>query len=123
YTIDHSRATCKKCCGRGVNIDIDGSRGKLDNTSHIFSAKMLILCPDCQGSGIGQGTDAEDDRWNCTHCDSLGVRRIERELSIVIDRGMYPGESLVFRGEADHQPGMDPGSVIVPLLALAHPYF
>ncbi|KAK2817081.1 hypothetical protein Q5P01_025272 [Channa striata] len=65
----------------------------------------------------------------CSHkdrCKACGGRKILRQkkiLEVHIDKGMRDGQKIVFHGEGDQEPGLEPGDIIIVLDQLEHPRF
>jgi len=49
--------------------------------------------------------------------------RKEKVLVVEVSRGMKPGQTFRFYGEADEAPGLNPGDIIFVLKEKRHPVF
>uniref|UniRef100_A0A915BWQ7 Chaperone DnaJ C-terminal domain-containing protein n=1 Tax=Parascaris univalens TaxID=6257 RepID=A0A915BWQ7_PARUN len=102
---------CHSCRGRGIkNIVKQLGPGIIQ--------QMQVHCPDCNG----QGTKiAEKDR--CKTCKGEKTLPVTKTLEVHVERGMRHNQKVTFRGEADQQPGMEPGDVIIVLQCKEHELF
>jgi DnaJ-class molecular chaperone/serine/threonine protein kinase len=75
------------------------------------------LCPDCDGRGT-------DDRTHqCKTCKGKKTCKDRKVLNVIVEKGMSDGEPLLFPGEADENPGMVAGDVIILLKEKQHDVF
>lgn len=44
-------------------------------------------------------------------------------LEVHVDKGMEDGQKVVFSGEGDQEPGLEPGDIIIVLDEKEHPIF
>jgi DnaJ family protein A protein 2 len=119
---------CPQCQGKGSE--------KLDS---------LIKCPECKGHGItivmrhlGFGM-VQQLQQPCEECDGEGeiIRETDRcktcnghkatkdskFLQLFIDKGMHNNQKIVFSGEGDQLPGIEPGDIIFVLQQKEHAIF
>ncbi|KAI9189117.1 DnaJ-like protein xdj1 [Blastocladiella emersonii ATCC 22665] len=75
-------------------------------------------CGNCQGRGE---TCAAKDK--CKKCKGKCVQTEKKTVTLHVERGMRDGTRIVLRGEADQEPGVPPGDVIVILDVEEHPVF
>ncbi|KAL7535102.1 hypothetical protein ACHAWF_005060 [Thalassiosira exigua] len=98
---------------------------------------------ECQGPGVKvrmqqiapgfvQQVQQRDERcvaqgkmWrsNCRECPSGQTQQEKIELTIDLNKGMYPGESISFEGVADEKPGMNPGDLNFVIVQEKDEYF
>uniref|UniRef100_A0A915BV36 Chaperone DnaJ C-terminal domain-containing protein n=1 Tax=Parascaris univalens TaxID=6257 RepID=A0A915BV36_PARUN len=64
---------------------------------------------------------AEKDR--CKTCKGEKTLPVTKTLEVHVERGMRHNQKVTFRGEADQQPGMEPGDVIIVLQCKEHELF
>lgn len=116
---------CDKCEGRG------GKKGSVEK------------CQNCRGNGIevkihmiGPGM-AQQVEQTCTHCHGQGeiiaakdrcktcngkkTVRDRKILEVHIDKGMRDGQKIVFNGEGDQEPELQPGDIVIVLEEQEHP--
>lgn len=106
-----ANTTCQGCHGQGVKlVSRQIAPGMIQ--------QMQAHCNECQGSGqcIKPG-----DR--CTGCKGKKVTNERKVLEVNIDKGMKHGQKIVFAGEADQQPGTEPGDVVFVIQQKEHKRF
>lgn len=101
---------CRQCGGTGIF------------TSTIYRGNILMTnkctCPSCHGTGI---RISESDR--CSKCLGHKVIQKTEKFPVNIEAGMYPGELLVYPGEANQLPDVDPGDLIFTIKEKPHNFF
>lgn len=103
-------ATCSTCGGQGAVIQVR----RMGN----MVQQMQTVCPTCRGSG----TDiAEEDK--CKQCNGRKVKKSRDVLEVFVEPGMKHGQKIVFKGQADAKPGMEPGDMIFIIQEKKHPRF
>jgi DnaJ family protein A protein 2 len=102
---------CSACEGRGVRFIIK-------QLGPGMIQQMQTVCQECQGKGE---TIREEDR--CDNCKGKKVVRDKKILEVHIDKGMRDGQKIVFTGEADQAPGVEPGDVIFIVKQKEHERF
>jgi DnaJ family protein A protein 2 len=80
--------------------------------------QMQTHCDQCDGQG-----EIVPPSGKCKECKGQKVEEKQTQLKVHINKGMANGEKVVFRGEADQAPGMEPGDVVVQLDCVDHPLF
>jgi DnaJ-class molecular chaperone len=98
---------------------------------------------ECQGPGVKvrmqqiapgfvQQVQQRDERcvapgkmWssNCRACPKGQTQSEKIDLTIDLNKGMYPGESVTFEGVADEKPGMNAGDLNFVIVQLGHEFF
>ncbi|KAL7494724.1 hypothetical protein ACHAWT_006951 [Skeletonema menzelii] len=98
---------------------------------------------ECQGPGIKvrmqqiapgfvQQVQQRDERcigrgkmWssNCRVCPGGQTQSEKIDLTIDLQKGMYPGEPITFEGVADEKPGMTPGDLNFIVTQESHEYY
>ncbi|ORZ34008.1 hypothetical protein BCR44DRAFT_1436936 [Catenaria anguillulae PL171] len=101
---------CTGCRGQGVRVQIRQLGPMIQ--------QFQTPCPDCSGTG-----ETIRDKDRCGECKGKKVTNERKILEIHIERGMKDGQKIVFREEADQQPGMLPGDVVIILEEKPHPRF
>uniref|UniRef100_A0A023F8W3 Putative molecular chaperone dnaj superfamily n=1 Tax=Triatoma infestans TaxID=30076 RepID=A0A023F8W3_TRIIF len=119
--------TCEKCEGRG------GKKGSVQNCPtcggngvHIqvqqFTPGVIhqiqTVCPECKGEG--ERIKPQD---RCKVCTGNKVVREKKILEVQVDKGMTDGQKIAFSGEGNHEPGLEPGDIIIVLEEKEHPVF
>ncbi|XP_030042242.1 dnaJ homolog subfamily A member 4 [Microcaecilia unicolor] len=123
----HKNVICAKCEGRG------GKKGAVEKCSNCKGRGMQVhiqqlgpgmvqqiqsICPDCQGQG--EMISLKD---RCKACNGKKVLKEKKILEVHIDKGMKDGQKIVFHGEGDQEPGLEPGDVIIVLEQRDHETF
>ena len=101
---------CGGCNGRGVRIVVRQIGPMIQ--------QMQQPCPDCNGEG-----EIIKDKDRCKQCQGRKVLTERKILEVHIDKGMIDGQRIVFNGEGDQAPGIEPGDIIIILDEKDHPRF
>jgi DnaJ family protein A protein 2 len=72
--------------------------------------QVQMRCPDCGGQGK-------------SFKDGVSVFQEKKTLEVRVDPGMKHGQKIVMAGEADENPGVEPGDVVFVLVQQEHPIF
>lgn len=102
---------CTSCNGAGVKI-------KSQRIGLGMIQQMQIQCPECNGFG---SKISEKDR--CKKCKGEKTVREQKMLEVHIEKGMREGQRITFHGEADEEPGVETGDVIIVLQQREHELF
>ncbi|KAG7473393.1 hypothetical protein MATL_G00095340 [Megalops atlanticus] len=102
---------CSNCKGRGVQIQVQ-------QIGPGMIQQIQSMCPDCQGQG-----ERFNSKDRCKNCNGHKVERKKKILEVHIDKGMKDGQKIMFHGEGDQEPGLEPGDVIIVLDQKEHPMF
>jgi len=106
-----SAGKCKTCDGRGIRLVIK-------QLGPGMIQQMQTVCSDCQGKGE---QIKEEDK--CKECKGKKVLKDKKVLTVYVDKGMRHGQKVVFAGESDEAPGMEPGDIIFVLVEKKHEVF
>ncbi|CAO3650338.1 unnamed protein product [Cunninghamella echinulata] len=100
---------CTSCKGRGFQIITrQVGMGMLQ--------QMQVACAECHSTG-----EIVKDR--CKKCKGKKVVEEKKYLDVFIEKGMVDGQKIVMKGEADQEPGMEPGDVNLILNQKEHAVF
>ncbi|KAF3852050.1 hypothetical protein F7725_005405 [Dissostichus mawsoni] len=80
--------------------------------------QVSTVCHSCQGQG--QRISHKD---RCKTCVGRKIMRQKKVLEVHIDKGMRDGQKIVFHGEGDQEPGIEPGDIIIVLDQREHSTF
>jgi len=103
-------AQCPSCNGTGVRV--------IRRQAGMFIQQMQTVCPDCQGRG--QSTDPKD---RCEACMGKCVISERKVIEVNVEPGMREGQKIVFEGESDQEPGVEPGDIIFIIRVKPHEHF
>ena len=70
---------------------------------------MQVPCDRCGGKG-------KTSSGNCPGCKGSRVLLQQKNLKIEIEKGMYHGQNIVFKGESEQNPDYMPGDLIFTLI-------
>jgi len=101
---------CKTCDGKGIRLIIKQMGPMIQ--------QMQTVCGDCGGKGE---IIKEEDK--CKNCKGKKVEKDKKVLQVYVDPGMAHGQKIVFAGEADEAPGMEPGDIIFVISEKKHDTF
>jgi DnaJ homolog subfamily A member 2 len=102
---------CSSCDGSGVRV-------MLNPIGPGMVQQVQTRCPSCSGLG-----ETIADRYKCTSCGGSKVSKERKVLEVYVDRGMSNGQKIVFSGEANENPGLVAGDVVVVLKQAQHETF
>ncbi|XP_058054407.1 dnaJ homolog subfamily A member 1 [Anopheles bellator] len=98
-----------------------GGTGIVTKVQHIlpgFMQQNRVPCRACQGQG-----EVFDEKHKCKKCDGEKKVRDKKILDVHIEKGMRTGQKIVFSGEGDQEPGLQPGDIVIVLAEKEHPVF
>lgn len=103
--------TCTDCKGRGMKV----------STRQIgpgMIQQMQSACDKCQSKG-----EVVDPKSICKACKGKRTVRDKKILEIHVEAGMASNHKFTFHGEGDHEPGKEPGDIIIQLEEKEHSLF
>ncbi|XP_002734268.1 dnaJ homolog subfamily A member 1-like [Saccoglossus kowalevskii] len=118
---------CQKCEGRG------GKKGAVEKCTNCRGSGMQVrihqigpgmvqqiqsMCHECHGQG--ERINAKD---RCKTCQGRKIVRERKILEVHIDKGMKDGQKIIFHGEGDQEPGLEPGDIVIVLDEKEHSRF
>ncbi|CAG8726770.1 21715_t:CDS:2 [Dentiscutata erythropus] len=106
---DDDVISCDACGGRGVKV-VKQMLGP-----GIFQ-QFHSTCDSCGGKG-------KIVKSKCPICDGKKVLRANEQLTVIIDRGMKDGNTVVFEKESDEAPDTIPGDIIFKIKTLPNSIF
>jgi len=101
---------CSACGGRGVRV--------ITQQMGMFIQQSRVVCQDCHGSG-----EVTSSRDKCPACDGRKTVKEKKEIEIIVEPGSRENQKIVFPGEADAAPGMEPGDLIFVIKTEPHKVF
>ncbi|KAG0260115.1 hypothetical protein BG011_002134 [Mortierella polycephala] len=102
---------CTTCDGRGVKMVVR-------QIGPGMMQQMQVTCPTCDGEG-----STMRDKDKCKKCKGAKVVNEKKVMEIFIEKGMRNGEKIPMKGEADQQPGVETGDVVLVLQQKPHALF
>lgn len=102
---------CMSCHGTGMQV-------RVHQLIPGMVQQVSTVCHSCQGQG--QRISQKD---RCKACAGRKILRQKKILEVHIDKGMRDGQKIVFHGEGDQEPGLEPGDIIIVLDQREHPTF
>lgn len=118
---------CDKCEGRGGKkgcvSKCQACRGTGTETRihQIFPGmvqQIEQICRHCSGQGE---TIAAKDR--CKQCNGKKTIRDRNVLEVHVEKGMQNGQKIVFSGQGNQEPDIEPGDIVVVLSEKKHSLF
>ncbi|XP_018413706.1 PREDICTED: dnaJ homolog subfamily A member 4-like [Nanorana parkeri] len=94
---------CTTCKGRGIQVHVQ-------QIGPGMVQQIQTMCSDCQGKG-----ERINPKDRCKRCNGKKVIREKKILEVHIKKGMKDGQKIVFHGEGDQEPGLEPGDVVIVL--------
>jgi DnaJ family protein A protein 2 len=101
---------CNGCKGSGIKI-ITRQRGP-------YVEQMRTECHECHGSG-----EFIRSKDKCKKCRGNKIIEESKTLDLYIDKGMKHNQKILFSGEGDQHPDLDPGDIIFILKLKPHDVF
>uniref|UniRef100_A0A087XGU5 DnaJ heat shock protein family (Hsp40) member A1 n=1 Tax=Poecilia formosa TaxID=48698 RepID=A0A087XGU5_POEFO len=102
---------CMSCHGTGVQV-------RMHQLLPGMVQQVSTVCHNCQGQG--QRISQKD---RCKTCAGRKIMRQKKILEVHVDKGMKDGQKIVFHGEGDQEPGLEPGDIIIVLDQQEHALF
>ncbi|KAJ3356572.1 hypothetical protein GGF32_001465 [Allomyces javanicus] len=116
---------CTACKGKGGKnpkpcqaCDATGFKNVVRQVGPGMYTQARAPCGAC--SGRGESVAKKD---KCKKCKGAQTISESKTIELVIERGMRDGTRITLRSEADQQPGVPPGDVIVELDLVEHEVF
>ncbi|KAF7270857.1 dnaJ heat shock protein family (Hsp40) member A4-like [Rhynchophorus ferrugineus] len=102
---------CPTCRGTGMQVQVQQlGPGMLQ--------QIQTVCPDCRGQG-----ERINPKDRCKQCAGKKVIRDRKILEVHVDKGMIDGQKIIFNGEGDQEPELEPGDIIIVLDEKEHPLY
>lgn len=102
---------CLTCRGTGMQVQIQQlAPGMLQ--------QLQSVCHDCKGQG-----EQINPRDRCKQCNGRKTIRDRKILEVHVDKGMVDGQKIIFAGEGDQEPELEPGDIVILLDEKEHEVF
>ncbi|NP_001020582.1 dnaJ homolog subfamily A member 4 [Rattus norvegicus] len=102
---------CPLCKGRGMQIHIQ-------QIGPGMVQQIQTVCIECKGQG-----ERINPKDRCEDCSGAKVTREKKIIEVHVDKGMKDGQKILFHGEGDQEPELEPGDVIIVLDQKDHSVF
>ncbi|XP_010209354.1 PREDICTED: dnaJ homolog subfamily A member 4 [Tinamus guttatus] len=102
---------CPVCKGRGMQVIVQ-------QIGPGMVQQIQTVCPECKGQG-----ERINPKDRCETCNGCKVVREKKIIEVHVDKGMKDGQKIVFHGEGDQEPDLEPGDVIIVLDQKDHGVF
>lgn len=121
------KVICAACEGRGGKKGANEKCGKCKGSGmEVYTTQVgpgiihqvKSACRDCQGQG-----ERMNPKDKCKVCQGGKTVKERKILEVHVDKGMSSGQRVMFRGEGDQEPGLEPGDIVVVLDQKDHPVF
>ncbi|CAH1404028.1 unnamed protein product [Nezara viridula] len=103
--------TCQDCGGSGLQVQVQQ-----------FAAGVIhqiqTVCRECKGEG-----ECIKPQDRCKKCNGKKTIHEEKIIEVQIDKGMADGQKIVFSGEGNQEPGLEPGDIMFVLEEKEHSLF
>lgn len=119
---------CDKCSGRGSKkggpIDKCATCRGTGMQTHIqklapgFIQQFEQVCSQCHGQG-----EVIPEKDRCKQCHGKKTIRDRKIIEVHIEKGMQDGQKIIFNGEGDQEPDLEPGDLKIVLDCKEHPVF
>ncbi|XP_012867403.1 PREDICTED: dnaJ homolog subfamily A member 4 [Dipodomys ordii] len=102
---------CPLCKGRGMQIHIQ-------QIGPGMVQQIQTVCIECKGQG-----ERINPKDRCETCSGAKVTREKKIIEVHVEKGMKDGQKILFHGEGDQEPELEPGDVIIVLDQKDHSVF
>ncbi|XP_045607296.1 dnaJ homolog subfamily A member 1 [Procambarus clarkii] len=102
---------CPSCRGTGMQV-------RIQQLGPGMVSQVQSMCGECRGQG-----ERINPRDRCKNCEGKKVVKDRKILEVHVDKGMEDGQKVVFSGEGDQEPGLEPGDIIIVLDEKEHAVF
>ncbi|VVD02892.1 dnaJ homolog subfamily A member 1 [Leptidea sinapis] len=103
--------TCMTCRGSGMQVQIQ-------QLGPGMIQQIQSVCPECKGQ-----REIIDPKDRCKICQGRKTVRDRKIIEVHIDKGMTDGQKIIFSGEGDQEPDLEPGDLIIDLDEKEHEVF
>uniref|UniRef100_A0A8C9Q2S1 CR-type domain-containing protein n=1 Tax=Spermophilus dauricus TaxID=99837 RepID=A0A8C9Q2S1_SPEDA len=80
--------------------------------------QIQTVCIECKGQG-----ERINPKDRCESCSGAKVVREKKIIEVHVEKGMKDGQKILFHGEGDQEPELEPGDVIIVLDQKDHSVF
>jgi len=102
---------CTGCKGRGFKV-------KMHQMGPGMISQSQEVCGECDGKG-----EIIPPSSRCKTCKGKKTTKVKKVIEIEVDKGAPSDYRKVFYGEGDHEPGKEPGDIVIQLEEKEHATF
>jgi len=102
---------CMVCRGTGIQV-------KVHQLGPGMMQQIQSMCRECDGKG-----ERINPKDRCKTCHGRKVVKHSKILEVHVDKGMIEGQKVMFHGEGDQEPDLEPGDVVIVLVEKDHPVY
>lgn len=102
---------CPTCRGSGMQV-------RIQQLGPGMVSQVQSMCGECRGQG-----ERVNPKDRCKTCDGKKVVRDRKILEVNVDKGMEDGQKILFNGEGDQEPNIEPGDIVIVLDEQEDPTF
>ncbi|XP_073917879.1 dnaJ homolog subfamily A member 4 isoform X3 [Castor canadensis] len=102
---------CPLCKGRGMQVHIQ-------QIGPGMVQQIQTVCIECKGQG-----ERINPKDRCESCSGAKVIRDKKIIEVHVEKGMKDGQKILFHGEGDQEPELEPGDVVIVLDQKDHSVF
>ncbi|KAF2363874.1 Chaperone DnaJ [Trinorchestia longiramus] len=102
---------CPTCRGSGMQV-------RVQQLGPGMVSQVQSMCGECRGQG-----ERVNPKDRCKTCEGKKVVRERKILEVNVDKGMEDGQKIVFNGEGDQEPDIEPGDIVIVLDEQEHSTF
>uniref|UniRef100_A0A1I8BSU8 CR-type domain-containing protein n=1 Tax=Meloidogyne hapla TaxID=6305 RepID=A0A1I8BSU8_MELHA len=121
------KALCKTCNGVGgkpgsvKRCEYCRGSGRVFATRQIGPGMLQQIATQCEHcSGGGENID---DANRCKTCHGRKTVQEQKIIEVKVEPGMRENQKIVFYGEGDQEPGIEPGDVVLVIKTKPHDVF
>lgn len=103
--------TCPTCRGTGMQVQIQ-------QLAPGMIQQIQTVCSECRGQ-----REIIDPKDRCKVCQGRKTVRDRKILEVHVDKGMTDGQKIIFSGEGDQEPELEPGDLVIVLDEKEHELF
>lgn len=102
---------CVTCRGHGIEV-------KIHMIAPGMAQQIEQVCSHCHGQG-----EIINPKDRCKTCNGKKTVRERKILEVHLEKGMRDGQKIIFSGEGDQEPELQPGDIVIVLDEQEHPVF
>lgn len=121
------KTICKSCGGAGGKAGAVQRCDKCSGTGRVYITRQIgpgmiqqttSHCNECNGEG-----EKINEKDRCKTCNGRKTVQEQKIIEVNITRGMRENQKVIFYGEGDQEPGVEPGDVVLVVKTKSHDTF